>query len=533
MRNGNKSKKIKNAAVIFSLFLLIFCACEKKDIKSRLKSKDTAVVNSAVYEAACFNKSEYMAEIAALFEERNFTYNCAYAFSRFDNQATEIKLASMLETLNDKEGPALSLYLISKKHGLSARAREALEKIAGLKNGNVSALCMMALSGKDPQKAAKAAKSFFPDSLALPETVKEYALFCGINRLRDELPKLSKLESDVRYAAFAKWASRRINRVKKIAVNRQDRTIDYNPYFEKYRQNPVIPAIAGTYKSVHTANPDIVIRDGTIYFYYRGGDGRDKICLATAEKENFNGINFEDVSNNPIVKNGKSGEFDSDAALDPAVSILNKKVFLYYSGLGEGEDSIGLAVSSDMRNFKKKGAVLTGRAPETVVKNGILRMLYVLPNAKHGYSVYSASSADGFEFSRDSLYPVFDTSSDNNEWDFKSVTTPRIFEKKGTYYMIYCGDDKYMDYPPYFGIAFSYDLEHWYRGTQNPVFSRGKKGEWDDGGIWYAAVIEHKGKTYMYYEGWGGGADSHEKEYGPARSQIGMAVSEYSIEDML
>jgi len=30
------------------------------------------------------------------------------------------------------------------------------------------------------------------------------------------------------------------------------------------------------------------------------------------------------------------------------VSILNKKAFLYYSGLGEGEDAIGLAVSKDM-----------------------------------------------------------------------------------------------------------------------------------------------------------------------------------------
>jgi len=266
MRYGDKGKKMRRAAALLIITVLLFTGCLKQDLTQRLGSEDIKVQNAAVYEAACFKKSEYMDRIAPLFEQRELMYNCAFAFCMFDTQAIETKLAVMLDTLTDKEGAALSLYLISKRHALSGAAKAALEKRARLKSGNVAALCMMALAGNDIKKAAAAAKLFSADSPALPETVREYALFCGINRLRDELPKLSRLESDVRYAAFAKWASRRINKVIKTAVNWQDRTIDYNPYFEKYRQNPMMPAIAGTYKSVHTANPDILIKDGVIYF---------------------------------------------------------------------------------------------------------------------------------------------------------------------------------------------------------------------------------------------------------------------------
>ena len=99
--------------------------------------------------------------------------------------------------------------------------------------------------------------------------------------------------------------------------------------------------------------------------------------------------------------------------------------------------------------------------------------------------------------------------------------------------MMYCGDDKYIDYPAYFGLAFSYDLVNWYRSTQNPIFSRSKKGNWDDGGIWYAQIFKYKKKWYLWYEGWGGG-ESHETEYGPGgHSQIGLAIFDGEIEDLL
>jgi predicted GH43/DUF377 family glycosyl hydrolase len=292
--------------------------------------------------------------------------------------------------------------------------------------------------------------------------------------------------------------------------------------------------VPGTFKSVHTANPDILTANEMIYFYYRGGDGNDRIGLATVAESAFNGNNFSDYPRSPLVDIGKNS-FDDLAALDPATVYFKGQVFMYYSGLGKkGVDGVGLATSKDYYVFEKykKNPVLAGRAPEVVLKDGIIYMYFVAVNEYGGYSIYLATSTDGYNFTPYGNAPVFNFGP-GREWDSKSVTVPRIREKEGVYYMFYAGDDVYRDYPAYFGLAFSYDLVHWYRGTQNPVFSRGKRGAWDDGGIWFPEVFPHKSRLYLYYEGWGGG-ESHEKEYGPGgHSQIGLAVSEYSLEDML
>jgi predicted GH43/DUF377 family glycosyl hydrolase len=295
-----------------------------------------------------------------------------------------------------------------------------------------------------------------------------------------------------------------------------------------------MPSVNGTFKSVHTANPDILTTNDMIYFYYRGGDGHDRIAMASVPYNSFDGTNFNDYPRNPVINIGNDS-FDDLAALDPAAVFFRDRVFLYYSGLGKkSNDSVGLATSKDFYNFTKapRNPVITGRAPAIVLKEGIIYMYYVMPNEYNGYSVFLATSDDGYNFVKFGTVPVF-TYGTGDAWDSRSVTVPRIREKDGVYYMFYAGDDRYRDYPPYFGVAFSYDLVHWYRSTQNPVFSRSKKGAWDDGGIWFPEVFPYKGKLYLYYEGWGGG-ESHEKEYGAGgHSQIGMAVSEYDLADML
>lgn len=92
--------------------------------------------------------------------------------------------------------------------------------------------------------------------------------------------------------------------------------------------------------------------------------------------------------------------------------------------------------------------------------------------------------------------------------------------------MMYCGSDRYDDYPWYAGLAISRDLVHWERYQHNPVFSRGEEGEWDEGAIWFTTVEKIKGIYYMWYEGYGGGT-ARTQPYGSylkgGKSQIGMA----------
>ena len=92
---------------------------------------------------------------------------------------------------------------------------------------------------------------------------------------------------------------------------------------------------------------------------------------------------------------------------------------------------------------------------------------------------------------------------------------------------MYCGSDRHDDYPFHAGLATSVDLVHWTKYSGNPVFSRGEKGDWDEGAIWFTTVEKINGTYYMWYEGYGGGT-ARVEAYGSylkgGKSQIGLAT---------
>jgi len=112
-------------------------------------------------------------------------------------------------------------------------------------------------------------------------------------------------------------------------------------------------------------------------------------------------------------------------------------------------------------------------------------------------------------------------------WDSHTVETPRIFREGNLFYMVYCGSDRFDDYPANAGLATSVDLINWEKYAENPIFSRGEKGEWDEGAIWFTTVEKINGVYYLWYEGYGG-ANSRNQPYDSylinARSQVGLAT---------
>ncbi|PKL90868.1 MAG: hypothetical protein CVV21_10765 [Candidatus Goldiibacteriota bacterium HGW-Goldbacteria-1] len=516
-------------AGILLTFFLISCAEKKPGIKERFDSGDITSIKSALTDMWRLNDSSYMVDSLKFLEDEKLYPYAAKALALMDSPMADMIVVGRMAGAKNKKGHLLYFLISSKNRKAPADVLTFIEVNYKDLNSQEKTLADAVLfrSGKASVLTFDGAEKL--DAVSL----NEICLLAGETKYRQALPFLAALKNNTDISAAALRAMNLINSKNVIKYDFKDRVISKNPYWVKYENNPIMPIVQNSYKSWHTANPDILINNNTMYFYYRGGDGHDKICLATSSMENFDAVHFIDYVKNPIVGVGKKGTFDDNAALDPAAIHFNGKVFLYYSGLGEGDDSIGLAVSKDFYDFKKfKKPVIKGRAPEAVLKEGVIYLYYVLPNAKTGYSIYLATSDDGYNFIKYSDKPIFEPAPDVNTWDGKSVTTPRITEKNGIYYMLYCGDNKYIDYPPFFGLAYSYDLVNWHRGTQNPIFSRSAKGAFDDGGIWYGQLYEHKGKTYMWYEGWGGGPESHDKEYGPGRSQIGLAVSEYGIEEM-
>ncbi|KAB2904014.1 MAG: hypothetical protein F9K27_11275 [Anaerolineae bacterium] len=217
--------------------------------------------------------------------------------------------------------------------------------------------------------------------------------------------------------------------------------------------------------------------------------------------------------------------FDSRHVFDPAAVVVNDQVFLYYSASGAGQDQIGLAVSSDGHSFQKhKPAVLAGRAPEVIWWQGRFYLFYVLPG--RGYAIFLAVSEDGKQFQPVSTKPILAA---GQGWDSYEVTTPRLFQRQGMFYMLYAaaGDAARQDKPDAFGLARSADLLYWERFPHNPVFRKGAPGAWDDGAIWFGTVFEWQGNLYLIYEG--GAVQAVEQT--PALTQLGLAGVESSIFD--
>lgn len=275
----------------------------------------------------------------------------------------------------------------------------------------------------------------------------------------------------------------------------------------KRHPEPILPPEGDGWKSRWTANPDVLEFNGKRFLYYRGNGthhGREGVHdrLAGAEILSVGPGSLELRAfndNQPLVDVGQPGDFDDKDALDPAAVLFQGKVWLYYSAVGSGPDSIGLATSEDGENFTKYGKIMTGRAPEVILKDGRVFLTYQLQDAKGNYQVQLASSEDGITFTPESPDPIFPRAV--GSWDSLSLVTSRLSEENGVYYMVYGGSSYLADEPDFFGLARSTNLIDWEPHPGNPIFGCGQKGAPDGGAIWFPAVIETKDSFVMLYEG--------------------------------
>jgi predicted GH43/DUF377 family glycosyl hydrolase len=290
-------------------------------------------------------------------------------------------------------------------------------------------------------------------------------------------------------------------------------------------QNPVIPASGRTWKRFWTANPHVLEFGGRSLLYYRGNgimpgreDARhDRIAVAEIVNISPDTLDVRDLADGmPIVDVGEVGAFDETHALDPSAVVYREDVWLYYSAIGSGPDSIGLARSRDGIHFSKVGKVLEGRAPSVVARGDGLSVLYQAKNVDGQYQFFVADSADGIHFVDKTESAVFSPTGDRG-WDSYDVTTGRLYSDGDAFLLMYGGSSSLVDQPDFFGLARSADLIHWERHPGNPIFGCGPKGAEDGGAIWFPALIETEELFVLLYEG------SRGKYRGDLSSQICMA----------
>jgi predicted GH43/DUF377 family glycosyl hydrolase len=306
----------------------------------------------------------------------------------------------------------------------------------------------------------------------------------------------------------------------------------YNGGVEIVRQhaNPVLPNVRDTWMHDQTANPDLLKVQNRWHLYFRGqSGGHDRIGLATVDTGEFTGTQWN-IHPDPVIDVGGVGDWDETHVLDPATVKIDGTIFLYYSAVSPRcSRSVCLATSDDGIHFSKfqKNPVVIGGGPEIVYRDGIFHLYYWgESSSSDGFELFGATSENGYEFDQSAEVSVLRTS-EPGSWDSYTVETPRIFVDRGVYYMIYCGSDRYRDYPGAAGLAVSTDLVRWTKYPDNPIFMRGEAGEWDEGAIWFATVEKIGKRYFVWYEGYGGGTARHEP-YGSylveGRSQIGLAT---------
>lgn len=265
-----------------------------------------------------------------------------------------------------------------------------------------------------------------------------------------------------------------------------------------------------------------------------------RIYFSTREKQDLNGqfksySGFIDVdinnpkkilniSEEPIIDLGGTGEFDEFGSMAGTVVKHNNEFYLYYCGWQRSISTpynwaIGLAKSSDGKKFKKIGmGPILGPIPNepylqacpiVYKKSKTDWHMYYLSGTKwidlennkkeSQYLLMHARSSDGVTWIRDSL-PIIEPSVEN-----ECQTSCSIIKRDGKYHMFFSyrfgtsfREDSSRGYR--IGYASSDDMLVWHRDDLKAGFDVSKEG-WDSEMVAYPHLRNINGKTLMFYCG--------------------------------
>lgn len=311
--------------------------------------------------------------------------------------------------------------------------------------------------------------------------------------------------------------------------------------FQRYEGNPVFtPEGPASWRNQHMANAGILSPanspDGNWWMYLRGsGDSPfycDQIGLYKQPADDFKPFGpWKEYEHNPVLPVGESGSFDDGFLLDTA-PVVGKDgvVYVYYNGNNRDRSQHGLCV----RYSTDGGYTFTGIDAPVLKGKGCSDAVYhdgkyyIYYGGGNPCRLYVTVTSDPLSFEGAQTYETIPIGGGPSNFDSHAVNGSMIFRLKGVdkWFASYQGSSNSYDFPDRFHIAVSDDLIHWEKvKNDQPLYTRGSPGEWDQGGIWFCEIIEHEDMLYLYYEGWGrvGYVENRDQPYFPGRSCIGAA----------
>jgi hypothetical protein len=235
--------------------------------------------------------------------------------------------------------------------------------------------------------------------------------------------------------------------------------------WKEYANNPIIkPGKEGEWDCWAVMSMSVVKVGETFHLYYEGGlTGCGDLQIGHGTS--IDGLQWVKDPANPVLRPGKSGEWDDGATWDPFIVYENGVFKMWYGGerAGHKDFQCGYATSKDGTHFTKKGRI----------SNFPVGDMHVFHNSKAGryYMYYWDRRFDQADRLRVAQ------SANETDFDFENALRIRIegeqpghrythvFKEGDTWYMYYGFDGG----PPRSGYATSSDLVHWKaRNTRLP-----------------------------------------------------------------
>ena len=263
-----------------------------------------------------------------------------------------------------------------------------------------------------------------------------------------------------------------------------------------------------SFDSLWAYHPCVVEEKGKYYLFYTGKSIKKGIAHRIGLAVSSDLVRWEKTKN-PVLKEGREGEWDSDFVAHSFVFKDSNKFYMLYDGSRRGNwlEEIGLAESRDLvywEKYAKNPIFKVGKSwwEKRHVSRCFLfneNSIYYLYYAGHDGQRERIGLAKGKSIFKLKRFeePVLDVGK-KGSFDEKSISDPRIIKYHGGYLMFYSAvDGKGIER---MGVAESSDLVTWKKYAKNPLLDVSSNG-WDKISAARGDVKMFGKDLYLFYSG--------------------------------